>query len=142
MLMFREHVAHAHDIEQDAFMESAAIYALAEPKYRTVPWLQDWRASWLGWIGAQGNGVSDIGVEEYLTDDHRIEVFREFLRDYRLWLVDGADEDHAATGLDTDMLVRYAELVEAALTGDETHPRVRRRPDPLPTHDREGGRRA
>jgi hypothetical protein len=39
-----------------------------------------------------------------------------------------------ADGLDADMLIAYADLAEAVITGDETHPRVRRHPDAPSTH--------
>ena len=63
---------------------------------------------------------------QFLTDDGRIEAFREFLRDYRSWLTAGADEEHAAARLDTDMLIAYAETADAVLTGDESNPQVHR----------------
>jgi hypothetical protein len=126
MLYFRDHWAHAHDVRQDAFMESAAIYVAASPRYSAVPWLREWREFWLHAMGNQGNGVSDIGVNEFLTDDGRVEAFRAFLRDYRSWLLAGADEEHAAAGLNTDALVAYAELADAVLRGDESNPAVHR----------------
>jgi hypothetical protein len=126
MLVFRDHWAFAHDAQQDAFMESAAMYVAASPKYSAVPWLLRWREFWLSSAGAQGNGASDIGVEEFLTDDRRVEAFREFLRDYRSWLAAGADEEHAAADLDTGSLIAYTETADAVLAGDESHPKVKR----------------
>jgi hypothetical protein len=128
MLMFRDHWAFAHDVQQDAFMESASMYVAASPEYSAVPWLLEWREFWLSAIGAQGNGASYIGVDEFLTDDQRIEAFRGFLRDYRSWLIAGADEDHAAADLNTVSLIAYAETADAVLTGDESHPHVHRSP--------------
>lgn len=107
-------------------MESAAIYVAATPKYSAVPWLVRWREFWLYSIGNQGNGASYIGVDEFLTDDGRVEAFRGFLRDYRSWLIAGADEEHAAARLNTVSLIAYAETADAVLAGDESHPSVHR----------------
>ncbi|MEU7874788.1 hypothetical protein [Dactylosporangium sp. NPDC049140] len=129
MLMYRNHWAFAHDVQQDAFMESAAMYVAATPKYSAVPWLLQWREFWLHSVGNQGNGASYIGVDEFLTDDGRVEAFREFLRDYRSWLIDGADEEHVAARLNPVSLIAYAETADAVLTGDESHPNVHRTQD-------------
>ena len=70
--------------------------------------------------------ASDIGVEEFLTGDRRVEAFRQFLRAYRSWLAAGADEEHAAADLDTGSLIAYTETADAVLAGDESHPKVKR----------------
>lgn len=40
MFRFREHWAHAHDVQQETFMALAAMYVEANPTYRAVPWLR------------------------------------------------------------------------------------------------------
>src|SRR5690242_1423294 len=57
MFRFREHWAHAHDVQQETFMALAAMYVEANPTYRAVPWLREWQAFWLRSIGRQPNGL-------------------------------------------------------------------------------------
>src|SRR5687768_2891168 len=51
MFSFRGHWAHAHDVEQDAFMALASMYVEADPACRDLPWLRDWQAFWLASAG-------------------------------------------------------------------------------------------
>mgnify|MGYP007039436857 CR=1 FL=1 len=126
MLSFREHWAHAHDRQQDSFMALAAMYVEADPKYRGIPWLRDWQAFWLDVAGLQGNGCSDLAADDHLTDDDRIEVFREFLGDYRAWLVAVGRAVDLVTGAELDDLIAFTRIVDAVVAGDEADPRVHR----------------
>jgi hypothetical protein len=67
-----------------------------------------------------------VGNAEYLTDDGRITRFLEFLRDYRSWVASSGASISWLTGYKPEGLVAFAELMEAVLTGDETHPGVNR----------------
>ncbi|WP_035844154.1 hypothetical protein [Kitasatospora azatica] len=124
MFRFRMHWAHAHDIQQETFMALAAMYVEANPTYRAMPWLREWQAFWLRSIGRQPNGLSDLCPHDYLTDDGRVAQFREFLRDYQLWLIASEGPLAAAAGLSADKLVEFTETVDAVLAGDDTHPTV------------------
>ncbi|MGI5196755.1 hypothetical protein ACQEVY_24430 [Streptomyces sp. CA-288835] len=126
MFIHRTHCAFAHDQTQDAFMAFAAMYVEANPVYREIEWLRDWRTFWIESRGNQGNGLSDVGNEEYLTDDGRITRFLEFLRDYRSWVASSGASISWLTDYKPDRLIAFAELMEAVLTGDETHPGVKR----------------
>ncbi|GAA4877369.1 hypothetical protein GCM10023235_66650 [Kitasatospora terrestris] len=107
-------------------MALAAMYVEANADYRTVPWLREWQAFWLGAIGRQANGLSDLGADEHLTDDDRVARFRAFLRDYRSWLVASEGPLVTAAGLSADKLVEFTRTVDAVLAGDATHPDVHR----------------
>ncbi|MDX2591611.1 hypothetical protein PV343_04890 [Streptomyces sp. WI03-4A] len=124
MFRFREHWAHAHDVQQETFMALAAMYVEANPTYRAVPWLREWQAFWLRSIGRQPNGLTDVCADEYLTDDGRVAQFREFLRDYRSWLVASEGPLHTAAGLGAEKLVEFTQTVDAVLAGDDAHPSV------------------
>ncbi|GGO94625.1 hypothetical protein [Wenjunlia tyrosinilytica] len=124
MFRFREHWAHAHDVQQETFMALAAMYVEANPTYRAVPWLREWQAFWLRSIGRQANGLTDVCADDYLTDDGRVAQFREFLRDYQSWLVASEGPLVTAAGLSADKLVEFTQTVDAVLAGDETHPTV------------------
>jgi hypothetical protein len=122
---FRGHWAHAHDAEQDAFMALAAMFVEADPTYRDVRWLRDWQAFWLASAGRQGNGCSDLGADDFLTDDQRVAQFRQFLRRYRSWLAAVEPALTVVGDVPAGQLVDFATTVDAVLAGDETHPRVR-----------------
>ncbi|MFD9395984.1 hypothetical protein ACFWBB_36180 [Streptomyces sp. NPDC060000] len=124
MFRFREHWAHAHDVQQETFMALAAMYVEANPAYRALPWLREWQAFWLGSIGRQPNGLSDVCADDYLTDDVRVAQFRAFLRDYQAWLVASEGPLHTAAGLSADKLLDFAQTVDAVLAGDDAHPAV------------------
>lgn len=124
MFRFREHWAHAHDVQQETFMALAAMYVEANPAYRAVPWLREWQAFWLRSIGRQANGLSDVCADGHLTDDGRVAQFRGFLRDYQAWLVASEGPLHTAAGLSADKLLDFAQTVDAVLAGDDTHPAV------------------
>ncbi|MFF7946295.1 hypothetical protein [Streptomyces griseorubiginosus] len=124
MFSFREHWAHAHDVQQETFMALAAMYVEADPTYRAVPWLREWQAFWLQSLGRQANGLSYIGADEYLTDDGRVTHFREFLRDYQAWLIASEGPLHTAAGLSAEKLVEFTRTIDAVLAGDETHPDI------------------
>jgi hypothetical protein len=122
---FRGHWAHAHDAEQNAFMALAAIYVDVDRTCRDVDWLRDWRSFWLESVGNQGNGCSDLGAEEFLTDDGRVADFRQFLRRYRSWIESVRPALAEVVAVPTDRLIAFATTVDAVLAGDGTHPRVR-----------------
>lgn len=125
MFSFREHWAHAHDDEQDHFMALAAMYIEADPAYRELGWLREWQAWWLENVGNQGNGASEVGADEFLTDDDRVAQFRQLLESYRSWLL--AVEPAIGIALTypkTEQLVEFTRTIEAVLDGNETHPRV------------------
>ena len=126
MFVFRDHGAHAHDRQQNAFMTFGALYAAADPVYRETEWLRRWQSSWPAIADTQANGLSDLYPEKHVTDDERIARFGEFLRDYRSWVTSAADGIRVLTGYEPEDLVAFAETVEAVITGDESHPRVRR----------------
>ncbi|MEU4040092.1 hypothetical protein [Streptomyces collinus] len=124
MFRFREHWAHAHDVQQETFMALAAMYVEANPTYRTVPWLREWQAFWLRSIGRQPNGLTDVCADDYLTDDGRVAQFRAFLRDYQSWLVASEGPLRTAAGLGAEKLVEFPQTVDAVLAADDTHPKV------------------
>jgi hypothetical protein len=123
--IFRGYSADAHDSQQDTFMALAAMYVEANPAYRQIGWLRDWQSFWIEAAGCQGNGCSSLEPEEYLTDDERIELFRAFLRDYRSWVSSTAASAQLITGISADRLVTFTETMEAVVTRDASHPKVR-----------------
>lgn len=128
MFIFRANAAYAHDSQQNTFMALAAMYVEANPVYREVAWLRSWQSFWIEEAGCQGNGCSSLDTEKYLTDDDRIELFREFLHDYRSWVSATAMSAELITGFSADKLVAFTETMEAVVTGDKTNPRV------IPSH--------
>lgn len=129
MVMFGERWAHAHDVQQDAFMRLAAMFAAANPRYRDLPWFRDWWREWLAVVGAQGNGLSDVLVRDYLTDGRRIEVFGEFLREYRAWLEEVGSVVEEEFRIEPGKAAAFAHLLEAVVLGDDENPAVHRRTD-------------
>jgi hypothetical protein len=128
MFSFRGHWAHAHDVEQDAFMALASMYVEADPACRDLPWLRDWQAFWLASAGRQGNGCSDLRADDFLTDDERVARFRQVLGRYRSWLVAMGPVLPVVVDIPAERLIDFAATVDAVLAGDETHPRVRLKP--------------
>ncbi|GIJ43610.1 hypothetical protein Val02_04960 [Virgisporangium aliadipatigenens] len=124
---YGEHWAHAHDVQQEAFMALASLYVAADPALRRLPWLHAWRAVWDAEVGAQGNGCTSLRAEEHLAPQD-VPRFLDVLAGYRRWLSGAAGGASFLTGVDVDKLTGYTHLVAAVLTGDETHPGVRRRP--------------
>lgn len=122
MVMYGGRWAHAHDVAQDAFMRLAAMYAAAHPRYRDLPWFREWWQAWLESAGNQGNGVSDILLTEHLTDTARIELFREFLGDYREWIAAVGSVVEYEFRIAPEKALGYARLVEAVVIGDGSHP--------------------
>jgi hypothetical protein len=131
MFTFRQHWAHAHDVEQDAFMALAAMYVEADPTWRDVGWLRDWQTFWLESAGQQGNGCSDLRADDFLTDDERVARFREFLRRYRSWLAAVEPVLPVVLDIPTDRLLDFVITIDAVLAGDEDSPAGVRDVDPV-----------
>ena len=86
MIHFGDYWAHAHDAEQILFMTLASEFLDSSPKFREVPWLQEWKDYWLDHKVHHANGCSNIDLSGFLTSQDRIDRFREFLADYKIWL--------------------------------------------------------
>jgi len=119
--------AHAHDNQQDLFMRLAAVHVAANPGYREIPWFHAWSRNWMEAAGNQGNGCSDLLADDYLTDEDRVATFRRFLRDYRAWIGDIGPILEDEMRVVPDRAIAFAELLDAVLAGDESHPKVNRR---------------
>jgi hypothetical protein len=119
MVRFGDRWAHAHDAQQDAFMRLAAMFAAANPFYRDHPWFGDWWREWLTVAGNQGNGLSDALLNEHLTDNERVEVFRNFLREYRVWVAVVGPVVEWEFRIDSAKVIAHAELIEAVVRGDD-----------------------
>jgi hypothetical protein len=140
MFSFGTHWAHAHDIEQTNFMALASEFAQISEKYKQVPWLQAWRSYWLEHMGSHGNGCSDLGPDEFLTDAPRVEVFKAFLLEYAAWLSAFGAEipvahinkllEHSGTkyqhSLEVGTQLKFAQTIEAVLSGNEQNSNVHR----------------
>lgn len=100
-------------------MRLAAMFAAANPFYRDHPWFGDWWQEWLTVAGNQGNGLSDALLNEHLTDDERVEVFRDFLREYRVWVAVVGPVVEWEFRIDRAKVIAHAELIEAVVCGDE-----------------------
>lgn len=129
MVHYGDRWARAHDVQQNAFMQLAAMFAAANPSYRDHPWFGDWWREWLTVAGNQGNGLSDVLLNEYLTDGERVEVFLEFLREYRTWVAAVGPVVEWEFRIEPAKATAYAELVETVVRGDE-NPAVHRETDP------------
>ena len=84
---FGDYWAHAHDSEQILFMSLAPVFIDSSPALGSVAWLQAWKAYWLDHRKTYANGCSDIDLERFLDSSEKVILFRDFVNNYKSWLL-------------------------------------------------------
>ena len=121
MINFGGHWAHAHDNEQIMFMTHApeCLAQMALPSGER--WLHEWAAYWIDHRINNGNGCTDLALQEHLDSHEKVEVFRTFLAEYRRWLKKMPETELLDIGgypMSLERVVWFADLIEATIDGN------------------------
>lgn len=71
-----------------------------------------------------GNGCSDIDLPRFLCTPARVQLFRRFLSQYKLWLRRASPTEQISKKV--DLRLRFARKIEALLDGRLQNPSVQR----------------
>jgi hypothetical protein len=120
-ISFGQHWAHAHDNEQIMFMSHAPECLAQLPGLSGERWLHEWAAYWIDHRINNGNGCTDLALDEHLDSAEKVRVFRAFLNEYKRWLEATPDEellDVAGYPMARRRVVWFADLIGATIDGD------------------------